>query len=224
MLEARSIDVGSIVVKYRVFASAVIIGLALTGCGLGSRTIGDPRPITPQAAERTTRVVVVTCEDPDCSNCNPLFQACQYCDASDVECPPIVVIGGPAGGGAPSSSPSAPGPSCAQNTIDGPGGTFDGTHSTVSYVVPFSAITKWTVLSAKHTDQVNVEFYSGSTFVGTNAQGGTSVSVTGVYTSTPPLYSSYDSTRMTGNWIDHDPAHTTPDTNVTFTATANSFC
>jgi hypothetical protein len=80
------------------------------------------------------------------------------------------------------------------------------------------------MLSARHTDQVNVEFYSGSTFVGTNAQGGTSGSATGVYTSTPPLYSSYDSTRMTGNWIDHDPAHTTPDTNVTFTATADSFC
>jgi hypothetical protein len=211
--------------QYRVVMLAVVLALALAGCAPGSRAVGTSRTV-PQSVARTTHVLVVSCEDAYCSNCNPLFQVCQYCDASDLDCPPLIIIGGPTGspGGSSSSSFAGPGPSCAQNTIDGPDGTFDGVHSSVSYSVPNSAITKWMMLSARHTDQVNVEFYSGSTFLGTNAQGGTSPSVTGVYTSTPPLYDAYDSTRMTGNWIDHDPAHATPETNVTFTATADSFC
>lgn len=211
----------------RMLAALLMTQLLAVGCGANqSPSIAPPARHTLQhGGSRSAQVTVVSCDDPDCSNCNPLFQACQYCDPSDIDCPPLITIGGPTGsGGAGSGSGgSTPGPSCPQ-VVDGPDGTFDGMHTNVRYTVPFSALTQWSMLSQNHVDQVNVEFYDGDTYVGANAQGGSSSSQSGLYTSNPPAYSPYSSTRMTGNWIDKDPAHQTPDTNLTFTATADSSC
>ena len=108
--------------------------------------------------------------------------------------------------------------------IDGPDGTFDNVRTHASYSVPYYAITQWTMASQYHIDQVNVEFYLGAVYGGTIAAGGSSNAQVGVYKSGPPTNGQFDSTRMTGNWIDKDPSHTTPDDNVTFTATADSHC
>jgi hypothetical protein len=213
--------------RLRMMTALITAQLLAVGCGANqSSSIAPPtRHSVQQGSSRSAQVVVVSCQDLYCSNCNPLFQACEYCDPSDLDCPPLIIIGGPTGGGGTGSGSgtSSPGPSCPQ-VIDGPDGTFDGVHTNVQYTVPFSALTRWSMLSQNHVDQVNVEFYDGATYVGANAQGGSSISQSGLYTSTPPAYSPYSSTRMTGNWIDKDPAHQTPDTNLTFTATANSSC
>lgn len=161
------------------------------------------------ASDRRPHLVATTCADADCSNCDPALAVCQYCDSSS--CPPFIVVGGPTlvgdSGGGIGSTPRT-GPLCAQ-TVSGPDGSFDGIRTNVRYVVPSYAQTQWTMLSQRHVDQVNVDFYVQSVYAGTNAQGGTSISQVGSYTSSPPTKRavrrhSYDGLLVGPRCISHD--------------------
>jgi hypothetical protein len=203
----------------RVFAIlALFLQLAVTGCAIDQRSRALPSSAA-DSARRTPSLVVVTCGDPElCPSCNPAFEACEYCDPSLSDCPIVITFGGGGGGGG-GGVPT--GPACPQQ-VSGPGGTFDGHNTSASYIVPSFARTGYVMLTSNHVDQVNVEFFLGNTFAGDYASGGTSVAQAGSYTTTVPTNGQFDSTRMTGSWIDKSTA--VGHTDLTFTAAASSFC
>ena len=202
---------------FRVFAmAALFLQLAVTGCAVDQRSRAVPSSTT-DSGRRAPSLVVVTCGDPDaCPSCDPTFESCEYCDPSLTDCPIVITIGsGGGGGGIPT------GPKCPQQ-VSGPGGTFDGVLTSASYTVPSFARTGYVMQSSNHVDQVNVDFLIGTSYAGRFASGGTSTSLAGSYTFPAPTNGQYDSTQMTGSWIDKSTA--VGHTDLTFTAAASSFC
>lgn len=201
----------------RVFAMlALSLQLAATGCAVDQRSRALPSSAV-DSSRRTPSFVVVTCGDPEsCPSCDPTFESCEYFDPSVSDCPIVITFGGGGGdGGVPT------GPKCAQQ-ISGPGGTFDGQNTSASYIVPSFARTGYVILTSNHVDQVNVDFLLGNTYVGGFGAGGTSTAQSGSYTFPAPANGQYDSTRMTGSWLDKSTAAGHVD--LTFTAAASSFC
>jgi hypothetical protein len=102
-------------------ATALAVTAAMSaGCTGGHLASAVPPAAssTVHAVQRTPHIIVVACDHPSCSSCDPAFQVCEYCDPSLFDCP--VVLGTSGGGFQPPSGPPPPAPTAqtANTTSD----------------------------------------------------------------------------------------------------------